>query len=384
MALLYADGILICAENTSSTLRKVSEIYDRIAFAGAGKYNEYDRLRIAGVRHADLKGYSFSREDVDAQSLANAYAQMLGDVFTHEIKPMEVEIVVAELGVDAVRRPAVPHLLRRHGGRRGQGFTVLGGGEADAITERLKETYEPGLPLDAALRASVAALAGPAALAPAELEVGGADPGQRPPGVPAPDRRGGHAALGGEPMVAEPDRGRPEAAEPRPRPRTSGAGRDDRRRRRRGDGPAGLSRRASCRGQHAADSSRRPSSEPTTSSTVRADRRRPQLVARCVGGVEAGLHRRRRRPHRHRRDVATARHDLAGHLQVVLGHQHLHRAHRVGAVHVAAQLPHDALGTEVGGEDAGRQGVGGRRQRHHGADRHPSDRTAHTGTAARW
>ncbi len=98
VALLFADGILIAAENTSATLRKVSEIYDRIAFAGAGKYNEYDRLRIAGVRHADTKGYLYSREDVDAQSLANAYAQMLGDVFTHEIKPMEVEIVVAELG----------------------------------------------------------------------------------------------------------------------------------------------------------------------------------------------------------------------------------------------------------------------------------------------
>ena len=97
-ALMYEDGILICAENSSATLRKISEIYDRIAFAGAGKYNEYDRLRIAGVRHADLKGYAFSREDVDAQSLANAYAQMLGDVFTHEAKPMEVEILVAEVG----------------------------------------------------------------------------------------------------------------------------------------------------------------------------------------------------------------------------------------------------------------------------------------------
>ena len=116
--LAYADGILICAENTSSTLRKVSEIYDRIAFAGAGKYNEYDRLRIAGVRHADLKGYSFSREDVDARSLANAYAQMLGDVFTHEIKPMEVEIVVGRGRRRRRRRPAVPHPLRRHRRRR--------------------------------------------------------------------------------------------------------------------------------------------------------------------------------------------------------------------------------------------------------------------------
>ena len=168
-ALFYADGILICAENPSSTLHKVSEIYDRIAFAGAGKYNEYDRLRIAGVRHADLKGYSFSREDVDAQSLANAYAQMLGDVFTHEIKPLEVEIVVAEVGSDA-DGDRLFHIFYDGTVVDEDGFTVLGG-EAEAITARLKETYEPGLALDAALRASVAALAGPGrTLAPSELE----------------------------------------------------------------------------------------------------------------------------------------------------------------------------------------------------------------------
>src|SRR3954471_7305113 len=100
VALAYEDGILICAENPSNTLHKVSEIYDRIAFAGAGRYSEFDQLRIAGVRHADLKGYSFSREDVDARSLANNYAQILGTIFTHEVKPMEVEILVAEMGID--------------------------------------------------------------------------------------------------------------------------------------------------------------------------------------------------------------------------------------------------------------------------------------------
>src|SRR4051812_9077810 len=97
-AVEYADGILICAENPSKTLHKVSEIYDRIAFAGIGRYNEFDSLRIAGVRHADIKGYQYSREDVDARSLANAYAGILGQVFTHEMKPMEVEILVAEIG----------------------------------------------------------------------------------------------------------------------------------------------------------------------------------------------------------------------------------------------------------------------------------------------
>ena len=158
-AMLYADGILICAENTSSTLRKVSEIYDRIAFAGAGKYNEYDRLRIAGVRHADLKGYSFSREDVDAQSLANAYAQMLGDVFTHEIKPMEVEIVVAELG-DSTATDRLFHIFYDGTVVDESDFTVLGGGEADAIAERLKDAYQADQPLAEALRTAVRALAG--------------------------------------------------------------------------------------------------------------------------------------------------------------------------------------------------------------------------------
>ena len=88
-AVEHQGGIALVAENASSTLRKVSEIYDRIAFGGVGRYNEFDQLRIAGVRYAELKGYQYSREDVDARSLANQYAQMLGQIFTHEMKPMD-------------------------------------------------------------------------------------------------------------------------------------------------------------------------------------------------------------------------------------------------------------------------------------------------------
>ena len=114
VAVRYDDGIAIVAENPSKTLRKISEIYDRIAFAGVGKYNEFDQLRVAGVRAADLKGFQYSRDDVDARSLANQYAQILGQIFTHEMKPMEVEILVAEVGSGSGRRPAVPHPVRRH------------------------------------------------------------------------------------------------------------------------------------------------------------------------------------------------------------------------------------------------------------------------------
>jgi proteasome alpha subunit len=157
-AVLYQDGILIAAENSSATLHKVSEIYDRIAFAGVGKYNEFDQLRIAGVRHADLKGYSYSREDVDARSLANAYAQMLGQIFTHEMKPMEVEILVAEVGGASVD-DQIFHILYDGSVVDEERYSVIGG-DAEAIGARLEEAFRPDLDLSGAVQAAVGALAG--------------------------------------------------------------------------------------------------------------------------------------------------------------------------------------------------------------------------------
>jgi proteasome alpha subunit len=170
VAVLYTEGILIAAENSSATLHKVSEIYDRIAFAGVGKYNEFDQLRIAGVRHADLKGYQYSREDVDARSLANAYAQMLGQIFTHEMKPMEVEILVAEVGLDTAH-DQVFHILYDGSVVDEDRYSVIGG-DAEAIGGRLEAAYQPGLDLGGALKAAVGALAGPdRTLAAEDLEV---------------------------------------------------------------------------------------------------------------------------------------------------------------------------------------------------------------------
>src|SRR5580765_858325 len=101
LVMTYADGILFVAENPSSALHKVSEIYDRIGFAAVGKYNEYENLRVAGIRLADMRGYSYDRRDVTARSLANAYAQTLGAIFTEQQKPYEVELCVAEVGLVA-------------------------------------------------------------------------------------------------------------------------------------------------------------------------------------------------------------------------------------------------------------------------------------------
>ena len=168
-AVVYDEGILICAENPSSTLRKISEIYDRIAFAGVGKYNEFDQLRVAGVRAADLKGYQYSRDDVDARGLANQYAQILGQVFTHEMKPMEVEILVAEVGYGADDYQLF-HILYDGTVMDERRFSVLGG-DAEAIAGRLNESYDDELTLPAAVKAGTGALGADRALGADDLEV---------------------------------------------------------------------------------------------------------------------------------------------------------------------------------------------------------------------
>ena len=158
VASLYDNGILIVAENPSKTLHKISEIYDRVAFAGVGKYNEFDQLRVAGVRHADTKGYSYSRDDVDARSLANLYAQFLGQVFTHEMKPLEVEILVAELDPEGDSHQLY-HIAYDGTVVDEVGYACLGG-DADTITSRLGSSYRPGWDLAEALGQCVSALAG--------------------------------------------------------------------------------------------------------------------------------------------------------------------------------------------------------------------------------
>ena len=168
-AVEHQGGIALVAENASSTLRKVSEIYDRIAFGGVGRYNEFDQLRIAGVRYAELKGYQYSREDVDARSLANQYAQMLGQIFTHEMKPMEVEIVVAEIDSDGT-----PELYRIQydGTVADEQHWCCIGGDSEAVRDRLSDGWAQELDRDAAVRLAVQALAGPdRSISADELEV---------------------------------------------------------------------------------------------------------------------------------------------------------------------------------------------------------------------
>ena len=156
VALQYVDGIALVAENPSNTLRKISEIYDRIAFAGVGKYNEFDQLRVAGVRAADLKGYQFSRLDVDARGLANQYAQILGQTFTHEMKPLEVEILVAEVGLTP-DSDQLFHIMYDGTVVDEHQVTVLGG-DMETIRGRMAERFVAGSTLRDAVRCAHQAL----------------------------------------------------------------------------------------------------------------------------------------------------------------------------------------------------------------------------------
>ena len=180
IVLQYADGLLFVAENRSRALHKISEIYDRIAFAAVGKYNEFENLRVAGVRLADLRGYSYDRRDVTGRSLANAYAQTLGTIFTETQKPYEVEIVVAEIGA-TVHDDQLYRLTFDGSVGDEHGFVAMGG-SAEHITTGLRERWGEGMSLEAALQLAVELLGSapvngngaegePRVLTPAQLEV---------------------------------------------------------------------------------------------------------------------------------------------------------------------------------------------------------------------
>ena len=171
VALECDAGVVIVAENPSRTLYKVSEIYDRIAFAGVGKYNEFQSLKIGGVRLADLKGYQYSPEDVSASSLANAYAQTLGQVFTHEMKPYEVEILVAQVGTSPGEPNQLFHILYDGTVMDEQGFTVLGG-EAERIADAVRAAITDDITLADAVKLGARSLANDGELlAAGQLEV---------------------------------------------------------------------------------------------------------------------------------------------------------------------------------------------------------------------
>jgi proteasome alpha subunit len=157
VGLEYADGLVFVAENPSATLHKISEIYDRVAFAGVGKYSEFEELRISGVRLADLRGYSYGREDVKAKDLANAYSQALSMIFTQQMKPYEVEILVGEVTDGDGGRNELYHIMFDGSVNDEHEFVAIGG-HAEELTSAIQEAYRPGWDLSTAVREGVKAL----------------------------------------------------------------------------------------------------------------------------------------------------------------------------------------------------------------------------------
>lgn len=150
------EGVLLVGENASPTLRKIGEIYDRVAFAGVGRFNEFETLRVAGVRYADLKGYSYARADVTGKGLANAYSQTLGQIFSHEVKPYEVDIVVAEVGASS-DDDHLFHIQFDGTLRDAEGLAVVGSDE-DTIATAMDAKHGSDVSLDAALAAACNAI----------------------------------------------------------------------------------------------------------------------------------------------------------------------------------------------------------------------------------
>ena len=171
VALQYADGILMVAPNASNALHKISELYDRIAFAAVGRYNEYENLRKAGVTYADIMGYQFDRNDVTARGIANYYAQELGRIFIESNKPFEVEVVVAEVG-DQAENDQIYRITFDGSVTDERGYVAFGG-DASKVSAVLKERYSAGMTLAEAFGA---ALAGLAALTPAPSSASGGAP----------------------------------------------------------------------------------------------------------------------------------------------------------------------------------------------------------------
>ncbi|MFJ1455874.1 proteasome subunit alpha [Nocardia wallacei] len=158
VVLVYDKGVLFVAENPSATLHKVSELYDRVGFAAVGKYNEFENLRRHGILQADLRGYQYDRRDVTGRALANMFASLLGSIFTDQLKPFEVEICIGEVGYPEQAQNAVLYRVNFDGSIVDERDYVVMGGNTEPIISALKETYQPGLDLHAAIKLALEAL----------------------------------------------------------------------------------------------------------------------------------------------------------------------------------------------------------------------------------
>jgi proteasome alpha subunit len=158
VALVFSGGVLFVAENPSRSLQKISELYDRVGFAAAGKFNEFDNLRRGGIQFADTRGYAYDRRDVTGRQLANVYAQTLGTIFTEQAKPYEVELCVAEVAHYGETKPPELYRITYDGSIADEPHFVVMGGTTEPITTALKDSYAENANLADAVHIAVNAL----------------------------------------------------------------------------------------------------------------------------------------------------------------------------------------------------------------------------------
>jgi proteasome alpha subunit len=158
VALTYSGGVLFVAENPSRSLQKISELYDRVGFAAAGRFNEFDNLRRGGIQFADTRGYAYARRDVTGRQLANVYAQTLGSIFTEQAKPYEVELCVAEVAHHGESKSPELYRITYDGSINDEPNFVVMGGSTEPIVTALKESFKENASLAEAAGIAVKAL----------------------------------------------------------------------------------------------------------------------------------------------------------------------------------------------------------------------------------
>jgi proteasome alpha subunit len=94
---------------------------------------------------------------VTAKALANAYSQALGNIFTQDIKPFEVEVLVAEVGDGNGAKSEMYHILYDGTIEDERNYAAMGG-QSDEIRRFLKDHYKEVMSLGDALQLGVRAL----------------------------------------------------------------------------------------------------------------------------------------------------------------------------------------------------------------------------------
>ena len=110
---------------------------------GVGKYNEFENLRIAGIRHADVKGYSYSRGDVDGQGAGQRLLPGAGQHLHPGHQALRGRGAGGRGGDDNGSKSEIYHILYDGTIEDEKNYAAMGG-QAEEIRRFLKDHYQSG------------------------------------------------------------------------------------------------------------------------------------------------------------------------------------------------------------------------------------------------